>query len=93
MKYLRQLDSSKQNKSCGPDYYNEFFIHAKPLVLPILERLYNKRLALVIFLLSGLKVLYCYTSTQKGASDDVNNKRGITLLSCLGKLFTRILNT
>ena len=29
---------------------------------------------------------------KKGATDDVNNYRGITLLSCLSKLFTTILN-
>ena len=40
---------------------------------------------------SGLKVLL-YRSTKKGATDDVNNYRGITLLSCLSKLFTTILN-
>ena len=29
---------------------------------------------------------------KKGRLDDVNNFRGVTLLSTLGKLFTRILN-
>ena len=29
---------------------------------------------------------------KKGATDDVNNYQGITLLSCLSKLFTTILN-
>ena len=30
--------------------------------------------------------------TNKGSHDDPNNYRGITLLSCLGKLFTNITN-
>ena len=30
--------------------------------------------------------------TNKGSHDDPNNYRGITLLSCLGKLFTNIIN-
>jgi hypothetical protein len=29
---------------------------------------------------------------KKGSPDDPNNYRGITILSCLGKLFTTILN-
>ena len=29
---------------------------------------------------------------KKGSKSDVENYRGITLLGCLGKLFTRILN-
>ena len=29
---------------------------------------------------------------KKGNLNDVNNYRGITLLSCIGKLFTRIIN-
>lgn len=33
------------------------------------------------------KKLYC-TSTQKGHIDDVNNYRGISIVSCFGKLFT-----
>ena len=34
-----------------------------------------------------------YTITQKGSINSVNNYRGITLLSCHGKLFTNILNS
>lgn len=37
------------------------------------------------------KKLYC-TSTQKGDIDDVNNYRGISIVSCFGKLFTSVLN-
>ena len=36
-----------------------------------------------------IKVLY----KNKGDINDVNNYRGITLLSCLGKLFTSVLNS
>ena len=35
-----------------------------------------------------IKVLY----KNKGNINDVNNYRGITLLSCLGKLFTSVIN-
>ena len=36
-----------------------------------------------------IKVLY----KNKGDINDVNNYRGITLLSCIGKLFTSVLNS
>ena len=34
-----------------------------------------------------------YTITQQGSINNANNYRGITLLSCLGKLFTQIPNS
>ena len=38
-----------------------------------------------------VKRLHCAV-TQKGDQDDPGNYRGITLLSTLGKLFTKVLN-
>ena len=43
-----------------------------------------------IFLLRGQKVWLYHC--KKGSINDVNNYRGITLLNCVDKLFTMILN-
>ena len=84
----------KNGKACGEDkILNEYIKHSKHLFLPIYEKLFN-----IVFdsgiipnawLEDTLRPLY----KNKGDSKHVQNYRPITILSCLGKLFTAILNT
>ena len=89
------LDGIKTLKKCkapGNDtILNEYFIESSDILCAHLCDLFNHILD------SG-----CYPKTwtegiiipihKKGSISDVNNYRGITLLSCLSKLFTTVLN-
>ena len=82
----------KTNKSGGPDLLlNEFFIHGKKTLLPYLCTLFNKVFNSGYFPQSWSEG-FVIPLHKKGSVNDKNNYRGITLLSTLGKLFTRILN-
>ena len=84
----------KQNKACGIDnVINEYLKNCPEQVYTLIVKLFN------IVLISGIvpndwcigmiKPLY----KKKGSMDDPDNYRGITLLSCVGKLFTACLNS
>ena len=88
------IKNLKNNKSNGVDLIlNEFLKHAETKLLDTFVLLFN------VILLTGfipedwaigvIKPIY----KNKGASDDPNNYRGITILSCFAKLFTSVLNT
>ena len=82
------------NKTPGIDIIlNEFIKHCPNELIPVITRLFNIILETGIipteWTVGIIKPLY----KNKGDINDVNNYRGITLLSCLGKLFTSILNT
>ena len=90
-KHIKKL---KNNKTPGIDkILNEFIKNCPEELHPAIVKLFN------IILESGkvpsewtvgiIKALY----KNKGDIEDVNNYRGITLLSCLGKLFTSVINT
>ena len=66
-------------------------IHGKHVLAPILLSLFNKIFEIGYFPTSWSEG-YIVPIQQKGSTTDVNKYRGITLLSTLGKLFTRILN-
>lgn len=83
----------KNNKSCGSDFIiNEFIKNCPDSALILITSLFN------IILDSGIlpkswtlgHIIPIYK--KKGSPDDPSNYRGITLLSCLGKLFTSVLN-
>ena len=89
---LKAIGQLKTNKSGGPDkIINEFFIHGKNIFTPILCNLFNK-----IYETGHFPEIwsegYVIPLHKKGNTNDVENYRGITLLSTLGKLFTRVLN-
>jgi len=72
-------------------FLNEFFIHGKDVLMPFLYSLFNKIFSLGCFPASWTEG-HVIPLHKKGSLNDVNNFRGITLLSTLGKLFTKILN-
>jgi hypothetical protein len=83
----------KRNKACRLDnIVNEFLKSSSSVLINVLVKLFN------LVLLTGV-VPRAWTDgvikpilKKKGSPDDPNNYRGITILSCLGKLFTAILN-
>ena len=91
---VKHINHLKSNKSPGVDnILNEFLKHCPEELVPVIVKLFN------LILDSGkiptswtigiIKAFY----KNKGDINDVNNYRGITLLSCLGKLFTSVINS
>ena len=68
-----------------------FFIHGNTEMVSYLHVLFNKIFDLEYFPGSWSEG-FIVPLHKKGSQDDVNNYRGITLLSTLGKLYTSILN-
>ena len=82
------------NKACGLDQIiNEFFKAASPIMLFTITKLFNLILDAGVvpegWSVGIIKPIY----KNKGKKTCAENYRGITLLSCFGKLFTSILNT
>ena len=89
----KNIKSLKNNKSEGGDYIKNEFLKNLPLhVAELIVKLFN------IILRTGHVPeewgvgLIVPIYKKKGSKTDPNNYRGITLLSCLGKLFTLCLN-
>ena len=92
MKYKKQLKQLKYNMGAGPDkMINEFFIHGANILLPYFDVLFN-----IIFSNRNFPQDWSLDEIialhKKGSMNNVDNYRGRTLLSTLGKLFMRILN-
>ena len=90
LKTIKQLIN---NKAAGHDQIlNDFFKNSPSTFIPIYTRLFN--LLLVSgqgpddWCLSGVMPIY----KNKGSANAPNNYRGISSLSCLGKLFTSCIN-
>ncbi|MCG8032789.1 MAG: hypothetical protein JAZ03_11525 [Candidatus Thiodiazotropha taylori] len=86
------INQLSNGKSSGPDrLLNEFFIYGKDVLMPYLHILFNK-----LFTSSHFPEVWSMGEViplhKKGDKSNVDNYRGITLLSTFGKLFTRILN-
>lgn len=90
----KMIDKSNNGKAASPqDYiYNEYIKNTKECMLPIYCQFFNKVFDSGIlpetWLIGNIKPLY----KKKGSPLDPKNYRPITILSCLGKLFTAILN-
>ncbi|XP_060580829.1 uncharacterized protein LOC132737545 [Ruditapes philippinarum] len=87
------INQLKRNRSAGPDLLlNEFLISGKDVFIPLLCVLFNK-----IFETGNFPDRwsegYVIPLHKKGGVNEVENYRGITLLSSLGKLFSSVINT
>ncbi|CAL4066387.1 unnamed protein product, partial [Meganyctiphanes norvegica] len=85
----KHISSLKNNKSPGVDnILNEFLKHCPKELITVIVKLFNIVLDTGIipsdWTIGVIKPIY----KNKGDINDVNNYRGITLLSCIGKLFT-----
>ena len=90
---MRNINKLKNGKAAGYDSIaNEYIKNTKHILIPVYEALFNIILDTGNFpeqwTVGIIKPVY----KNKGNSNDVNNFRPITILSCLGKLFTSILN-
>ena len=89
---VKAIKEVKTSRSGGSDrLLNEFFINGSNNLLPYLHTLLN-----VLFDKCYFPTMwsegYIVPIHKKGSTNNVDNYRGITLLSTLGKLFTSILN-
>ena len=87
------IKNLKNSKACGMDYIrNEFLKQAPCELLEFIKNFFN-----LLLQSQTIPDIWCEGLIQplyknKGSRDDTNNYRGITLLSCLGKLFTACIN-
>ena len=72
-------------------YYYYFFKHGSDTLITYILQLFNKAFDLGYFPESWSQG-FIIPIHKKGDKNEVSNCRGITLISTLGKLFTRILN-
>lgn len=89
----KSIKDLKNNKSCGIDEIsNEFLKTGCDVILPTLVLLFNRVLEtgeIPELWLNGVVI----PIFKKGDVKDPGNYRGITLLSCVGKLFTSLINS
>ena len=89
---LNAIKGLKRNKSHGSDgMLNEYFIEYTDILLPFLYKIFNAMLDTGVFP-SVLCDALIVPVHKKGSMSDPKNYRGISLISCLCKLFTSIVN-
>ena len=89
----KAINSLSNNKSPGVDEIsNEIIKHSQDKILPILLGLFNYVLDTGMIPDSWGIGIIIPIHKGKGKRKNPENYRGITLLSCVGKLFTSILN-
>ncbi len=89
----RCLSSLKLNKACGLDQVtNEFIKCSEEKMVKTYVKLFNVILKFSVVPECWSKGMIIPIYKNKGDKVDPNNYRGITLLSCLGKMFTTMIN-
>jgi hypothetical protein len=84
----------KNNKAPGSDkLINDFFLNSPPFLVSIYTKLFNVVLDTGIIPETWTTGIIIPVYKNKGCPTDPDNFRAITLISCLGKLFTSIVNT
>ncbi|MEW8548127.1 MAG: reverse transcriptase family protein, partial [Candidatus Thiodiazotropha sp.] len=87
------IKSLKNNKACADDLIrNEFIKASESIFMPIYVRLFNIVLDTGCVPEIWTKGFIVPIFKNKGSKENPDNYRGITILSCMGKLFTSILN-
>ena len=87
------VKSLKNNKACSSDMVlNEYLKHTAPTLMPVFVKIFNIVFDSGIVPDSWASGIICPIFKNKGDPANVDNYRGITILSCFGKLFTCILN-
>ena len=87
------INNLKNCKSPGGDnILNEYLKSTKEIFLPVYEALFNKIFDSGILPISWLEGSITPIYKNKGSTADPTNYRPITILSCLGKVFTAVLN-
>ncbi|MEW8546901.1 MAG: reverse transcriptase family protein, partial [Candidatus Thiodiazotropha sp.] len=88
------IKALKLNKACGTDgIVNEYIISTKNIMMPIYIKLFNIIIESGIVPSDWVKGNIIPIYKNKGNKTEPANYRPITLLSCIGKVFTSILNT
>ena len=91
---IKACSKLKDNKSPGGDnIVNEYIKASIPVMINVYTKLFNKILDSGVFPDAWSSGIIMPVYKNKGDRNNCNNYRGITLLSCIGKLFTSILNT
>ena len=88
----KAINSLKTGKASGVDLIvNEFIVNSSTNVKLLLLTIFNVLLQMQYFpdywTIGTISPIF-----KKGDKSEVNNYRGITVLSCIGKLFTKLLN-
>ena len=90
---LARIKQLKNGKAADCDgVIIEFIKHSAPQLVPLYTALFNKILQTSHVSKEWLIGLILPLYKNKGNPADADNYRGITLLSCFGKLFTAALN-
>ena len=91
---MSQIKRAKNNKSSGEDQIiNEFLKNCPHSVTKLIVKLFNIVLETGIIPTDWTIGLIQPIFKNKGSPEDPDNYRGITLLSCIGKLFTSVINS